>query len=129
MFLVTFLFFISMNYWIQSIAKKIFSIMSNLKLMIAVLCKSNLIILIIYSAIVDVEGLSIGQIMHFTPSYAAAVLEWTQECIPIRLKEIYIVNNSYLFNMLFAIFKPFISAKLRKRVSILKKTTIVNYFN
>lgn len=46
-----------------------------------------------------------------------------QECTPVRLKGIHIVNQPYIFNMLYAIFKPFIGAKIKRRVNFI----VINY--
>ncbi|XP_055598961.1 clavesin-1-like [Uranotaenia lowii] len=66
--------------------------------------------------IFDTEGLSMSQIAQNTPKHACMILDWVQKACPFRLKGVHVVNNSMLFNVLFAIFKPFISKELREKI-------------
>ncbi|XP_052867246.1 alpha-tocopherol transfer protein-like [Anopheles cruzii] len=66
--------------------------------------------------IFDFDGLSMSHVAQASPKHAMVSLQWIQKCCPLQLKSIHIVNNSMLFNVLFTIFKPFISKDLRDKM-------------
>lgn len=64
----------------------------------------------------DMDGLSLQQTWQFTPPFAKRIVDWLQDSVPLRIKGIHIVNQPYIFNMVFALFKPFLREKLRSRI-------------
>ncbi|XP_020286468.1 alpha-tocopherol transfer protein-like [Pseudomyrmex gracilis] len=67
-------------------------------------------------AILDMDGLSLHHITYLTPSFAKMMVDFIQKCLPARLKSIHIVRQSFVFNIAFGLFKPFLEEKLRKRI-------------
>lgn len=66
--------------------------------------------------IFDMDGLTLQQTWQFNPPFAKRILDWLQEAVPLRVKNIHIVNQPYVFNMVFALFKPFLREKLKNRI-------------
>lgn len=64
----------------------------------------------------DMDGLSLQQTWQFTPPFAKRIVDWLQDSVPLRIKGIHIVNQPYIFNMVFALFKPFLREKLKRRI-------------
>ncbi|KAL0121349.1 hypothetical protein PUN28_006700 [Cardiocondyla obscurior] len=66
--------------------------------------------------IFDMDGLTLQQTWQFTPPFAKRIVDLLQEAMPVRIKNLHIVNQPYVFNMVFALFKPFLKEKLRNRI-------------
>lgn len=66
--------------------------------------------------IFDMDGLSLQQTWQFTPQFAKRIVDWLQDCVPMRVKAIHIINQPKIFNVVFALFKPFLREKLRSRI-------------
>lgn len=69
--------------------------------------------------IIDMSDFTVYQQAKLaTPKCAWQVSNCIQEKIPLRVKAIHIVNQPFYFNALFAIFKPFLKQKLRRRINL-----------
>ena len=66
--------------------------------------------------IMDFDGLAMKQVMGLTPSFSMKLLNFIQDAMPLRLKEVHIVKQPFLFNMVWQMFKPFVREKLKKRM-------------
>ncbi|RZC39186.1 retinaldehyde-binding protein 1, partial [Asbolus verrucosus] len=66
--------------------------------------------------IMDFDNLSLKQIAALTPAVSMRLLSFIQDAMPLRLKEVHMVKQPFIFKMVWAIFKPFIREKLKNRI-------------
>ena len=66
--------------------------------------------------IMDFDGLSLKQVSALSPAFSMKLLGFIQDAMPLRLKEVHMVKQPFIFNMVWAIFKPLIREKLKKRI-------------
>ena len=66
--------------------------------------------------IFDMDGLTLQQTWQFTPPFAKRIVDLLQEAMPLRIKNLHVINQPYVFNMVFALFKPFLREKLKSRI-------------
>ncbi|XP_060518929.1 clavesin-1 [Cylas formicarius] len=66
--------------------------------------------------IMDYDGLSMKQVKALGVSFSMKLLGFIQDAMPLRLKEVHMVKEPFVFNMVWQIFKPFIREKLKKRI-------------
>jgi len=81
--------------------------------------------------IFDMEGLSMQQVWQFSPPFAKRIVDWLQDSVPLRIKNIHIINQPTIFNMVFTLFKPFLREKLRSRIIFhgWDRESLHNYMN
>ncbi|XP_022914322.1 alpha-tocopherol transfer protein-like [Onthophagus taurus] len=66
--------------------------------------------------IMDYKDMGMKQVTAVSPGFAMKLMTFIQEAMPLRLKEIHMVNNPMLFNMVWKIIKPLVKEKLNKRI-------------
>lgn len=66
--------------------------------------------------LLDFDKLSMKQVMAFSPGFSMRLLTFIQDAMPLRLKEVHIVKQPYLFNLVWQMFKPFVKDKLKNRL-------------
>ncbi|XP_049774273.1 clavesin-2-like isoform X1 [Schistocerca cancellata] len=68
--------------------------------------------------IVDMAGYGLQHFLVATPSNLSLFIKMFQDCFPLRLKGVHIVNAPSLFAAVFAISKPFLKEKMRQRIHV-----------
>lgn len=69
--------------------------------------------------VVDMLGFGWNQLRNFGPNQAKKVINILSYCLPIRIKTIFIVNESTLTDIGFAIMRPFTSEELHEKIVFL----------
>lgn len=66
--------------------------------------------------IIDFEGYTATKLLSCSIDLIRRGLNYIQNCLPIRVKAQHIVRESYVFDMLYALIRPFIKKKMTARI-------------
>ncbi|CAH1105861.1 unnamed protein product [Psylliodes chrysocephalus] len=66
--------------------------------------------------IMDYNNMGLKQVRGLGPSFAMLLLSFIQEAMPLRLKEVHMVKEPFIFNMVWSLFKPLLKPKLKARI-------------
>ncbi|KAH6934957.1 hypothetical protein HPB50_002490 [Hyalomma asiaticum] len=69
--------------------------------------------------VLDYIGLTLEHLYHLTPPFMKKLVHITEKCLPVRVKAIYVIYDSLIFDVLFAITKPFMSRTLTERIHLI----------
>ncbi|XP_077518320.1 alpha-tocopherol transfer protein-like isoform X2 [Amblyomma americanum] len=69
--------------------------------------------------VLDNNGVGFEHLTHLTPFFMKKLVHITEKCFPVRVKAIYIINESVVFDALYAITRPFMGAKLVERIHLI----------
>ncbi|KAL1430463.1 hypothetical protein MTO96_014908 [Rhipicephalus appendiculatus] len=67
---------------------------------------------------IDLKGLSIYHLAHYTPSVIRTTTGLVQNCMPIRPQGFYVINNPPIFDFFYYFIKIFLKAKLVERIRL-----------
>lgn len=66
----------------------------------------------------DLRGLSFNHVPRLTPSVAQKMISLMVTSMPTRTTALHIVNQNWVFNAAFQIFKPFLSSRMREKIFV-----------
>lgn len=67
-------------------------------------------------SIIDMKSYSLQHLRNVRPSHFKKMVAVIQDSFPARFREFHIVNEPYIFEMLFTMVKPFLSEKIKNRI-------------
>lgn len=68
--------------------------------------------------ILDLQGVNLKHIRMMTPTFVSTAVSLTQESFPMRCRGVHVVNQPFGFEAIYALFKPFLAEKLRRKIRV-----------
>lgn len=79
--------------------------------------------------LLDMAGLRFAHAKFLSPHLAKRSADVIQDSFPMRFKAFHILHEPFYFDAILALIKPFMTEKIRNRVSLLHLTAFIFYFN